>query len=141
MATRPAEDDPQEAARQAGLWYVSDASPGLRRRRSGRGFVYLDLQGRRVSDPEEIARIRALAIPPAWTDVWICPSPRGHIQATGRDARGRKQYRYHPPWRAARDDAKYEHVLAFGRALPRIRRRVEADLARPRLPREKVLAA
>jgi DNA topoisomerase-1 len=129
------------AAREAGLRYVSDRAPGIRRRRAGRSFVYVDADGRRVDDEETVARIKSLAIPPAWTDVWICPSPRGHVQATGRDARGRKQYRYHPKWRQSRDEAKYERMMAFGEALPAIRARAEADLAAPGLGREKVLGA
>lgn len=135
--------DPLEAvetARSAGLRYVSDEQPGIRRKRSGTGFTYVDPEGRTIVDPEERGRITALAIPPAWTDVWICPSPRGHLQATGRDARGRKQYRYHSRWRTVRDEAKYERMVAFGRALPKIRRTVERHLALPGLPREKVLA-
>ncbi|WKB55101.1 DNA topoisomerase IB [Eleftheria terrae] len=115
--------------------------PGLKRVRRGQGFAYLDSQGRAVSDPEVLARIRQLAIPPAYTDVWICPLPDGHLQATGRDARGRKQYRYHPDWHAQRDANKFDRMIAFGAALPRIRARVERDLRRRGLPREKVLAA
>ena len=133
-------DDPAEAARAAGLRYVGDHQPGIRRRRSGRGFTYLQPDGSRVTQPERLRRIRALAVPPAWTDVWICTNPNGHIQATGRDARGRKQYRYHPRWREARDETKYGRMIDFGRALPRLRRRVERDLGRPGLPKEKVLA-
>src|SRR4029079_9416892 len=110
-------------------------------RRAGRGWSYLGPDGGRISDPDVRARIAALAIPPAWTDVWICPDPRGHLQATGRDARGRKQHRYHPDFRSRRERAKYDRMLAFARKLPRIRRRVDADLARRGLPREKVLAA
>jgi len=124
----------------AGLRYVSDAGDGIRRRRAGAGFVYVDAQGRRVRDPETLQRIRSLVVPPAWRDVWICASAHGHIQAVGRDARGRKQYRYHPRWRAVRDETKYTRMLAFARALPRIRARVDADLARRGLPRAKVLA-
>lgn len=139
--TAPAADNPVRTARCAGLRYVTDHTPGLRRRRSGGGFQYLTSRGRAVRDPATLARIRSLAIPPAWTDVWICPSPDGHLQATGRDARGRKQYRYHPRWRAARDDNKYAHIVDFARALPRIRRRTRRDLARRGMPREKVLAA
>jgi len=131
--------DPVESARQAGLRYVSETGPGIRRRRAGRGFVYIQ-GGRRVGDVDTLARIRALAIPPAWTDVWICPVANGHMQAVGRDARGRKQYRYHPRWREVRDETKYERMLAFARALPNIRARVGADLGRRGLPREKVLA-
>lgn len=130
-----------ECAREAGLRYVSDQSPGLTRRRAGTGWHYFGPDGRRVSSAGEIARIDRLAIPPAWTDVWICPSPNGHLQATGRDQRGRKQYRYHADWRATRDATKYERMTAFARALPKIRRRVAADLKRPGLGRDKVLAA
>jgi len=122
------------------LMYVSDDQAGLRRYRRGKGFVYLDARGRRVTREDVLARIRALAIPPAYRDVWICPHPRGHLQATGRDAKGRKQYRYHPRWRGIRDGRKFEHIRDFGAALPRIRRRVRADLALPGWPREKVLA-
>jgi DNA topoisomerase I len=129
-----------ESAKRAGLTYVTEGRPGIIRRRVGRGFVYLDAEGRRIRDRQTRARIRALAIPPAWREVWICASPHGHIQAIGRDARGRKQYRYHARWRETRDEAKYERMLAFARALPRIRARVRADLARPGLPRAKVLA-
>ncbi|HVM45820.1 MAG TPA: DNA topoisomerase IB, partial [Candidatus Thermoplasmatota archaeon] len=128
------------AAKAAGLRYVSDAQPGIERVKRGSGFAYLR-DGKPVRDEETLARIRKLAIPPAWTDVWICPSENGHLQATGRDARGRKQYRYHPKWRELRDEAKYHRVLAFGRALPKIRARAARDLRREGLPREKVLAA
>jgi len=114
--------------------------PGIRRKRAGKYFSYVGPDGRTIRDPAELQRIRRLAIPPAWTDVWICPLPHGHLQATGRDAKGRKQYRYHARWREVRDEAKYEHTLAFGKALPRIRRQVAEDLALPGLPREKVLA-
>jgi DNA topoisomerase I len=124
-----------------GLRHSSDDRPGITRRRAGRGFTYRDADGRRVRDPETLARIRTIAIPPAWTDVWICPAPNGHLQATGRDARGRKQYRYHDRYRARRDTAKFERLIAFARALPAIREQVDRDLARPGLPREKVLAA
>jgi DNA topoisomerase-1 len=133
--------DPEASAEEAGLRYVSDAMPGIRRKRAGRGFSYIGVDGQRLRDRRQIDRIRSLAIPPAWTDVWICPIARGHLQATGRDAKGRKQYRYHPRWHAVRDEAKYERMIAFGQALPRIRRRVEEDLSRPGLPRERVLAA
>jgi len=133
--------DPEEAAEEAGLRYVTDSAPGLRRRRAGRGFTYADATGERITDRTLLARIKSLAVPPAWTEVWICPSPRGHMQATGRDARGRKQYRYHPRWHRARDEAKYERVIAFGKALPKIRKRVDHDLGLPGLPRERVLAA
>jgi DNA topoisomerase I len=132
---------PEASAREAGLRYVTDARPGIRRIRAGRGFRYVKADGSRVADPNEIARIKRLAIPPAWGDVWICPDSRGHLQATGRDARGRKQYRYHSDWRSKRDEVKYDRLLEFARALPRIRRRVRRDLALEGLPREKVLAA
>jgi DNA topoisomerase-1 len=131
---------PEESAAAAGLRYVSDTGPGIRRKRSGSGFRYVGPDGRRITDGTALERIRKLAIPPAYTDVWICPSPDGHIQATGRDARGRKQYRYHPKWREARDETKFGRMVAFSEVLPKIRARVEADLARPGLPREKVLA-
>jgi DNA topoisomerase-1 len=131
---------PEETAAAAGLRYVSDSRPGLRRRPRGRQFRYLDANGRGLSDTSTIGRIRSLAIPPAWSDVWICPFADGHIQATGRDARGRKQYRYHPRFREVRDQTKYQHVIAFARCLPAIRKRARADMARPGLPREKVLA-
>ncbi|HWG89888.1 MAG TPA: DNA topoisomerase IB [Candidatus Thermoplasmatota archaeon] len=132
--------DPVESAKEAGLRWMCDDQPGIRRVKSGKGFRYVDAEGKAVRDKETLARIRALAIPPAWTDVWICPSPRGHLQATGRDVKGRKQYRYHEKWRATRDETKYDRMIAFGHALPKIRRRVKADLARPGFPREKVLA-
>jgi DNA topoisomerase-1 len=135
------DDAEREAARAAGLRYATDARPGISRRRSGRGFSYRDPDGAVVRDPATLDRIRRIAIPPAWTDVWICPSPNGHIQATGRDARGRKQYRYHALWRARRDDDKFVRLIDFARALPRIRAQVDKDLARPGLAREKVLAA
>jgi DNA topoisomerase-1 len=137
----PATLDPVIAAKAAQLRYVTDAAPGIRRRRAGKGFAYAAPDGRPVRDPGVLARIRALAIPPAWTDVWICPDPEGHLQAVGKDARGRKQYRYHPRWREVRDETKFEHMLTFGRVLPKLRRRLEADMQRPGLPREKVLAA
>jgi len=128
-------------AERALLAYVNDQEQGVRRLPRGKGFSYVDEDGRPVKDETTLARIRALAIPPAWTSVWICPDPNGHIQAVGRDQKGRKQYRYHPDWRADRDARKYDRMAAFGRALPRLRKRVEADLARRGLPREKVLAA
>jgi DNA topoisomerase-1 len=125
-----------------GLAYVSDHDPGIRRAPArGHGFNYTRPDGSAVTDEKTLDRIRALAIPPAWTDVWICPRANGHIQAVGRDQRGRKQYRYHARWRETRDSHKYDRLIAFGRALPRLRRRVDEDLARPGLPREKVLAA
>jgi DNA topoisomerase-1 len=132
---------PPLAARAAGLRYVSDATPGIRRVRAGKGFRYVGANGKPVRDAATLRRVRSLVIPPAWTDVWICPRADGHLQATGRDARGRKQHRYHPRWRAVRDETKYHRLVAFARALPRLRRRVARDLARPGLPREKVLAA
>jgi DNA topoisomerase-1 len=124
-----------------GLTYVSDHDPGIRRVRSKLGFDYQHPDGEPVRDPVSLDRIRALAIPPAYTDVWICADPDGHIQATGRDARGRKQYRYHARWREHRDGAKYARMAAFGRTLPKLRKRVETDLGRRGMPREKVLAA
>jgi DNA topoisomerase-1 len=125
----------------AGLRHSSDDRPGITRRRAGKGFAYHSVEGRPIRDPEVIARIRAIVIPPAWTDVWISPWPNGHLQATGRDARGRKQYRYHPRYRARREGAKFERLIAFAKVLPAIREQVERDLARPGLPREKVIAA
>jgi DNA topoisomerase-1 len=124
-----------------GLRHVSDDMPGIRRHRSGRGFAYTAADGTPVRDPATLRRIKRLAIPPAWTDVWICPADNGHIQATGRDARGRKQYRYHDRWREQRDEAKYERLLPFGEALPKLRERVRRDLALQGVPREKVIAA
>jgi DNA topoisomerase-1 len=130
----------RDAAKAAGLQYVTDARPGIRRRRTRSGFRYVDAAGQPVRDAEQLARIRSLAVPPAWTDVWICPTARGHLQATGRDAKGRKQYRYHPQYRAVRDETKFDRMFAFSEVLPKIRERVERDLGRPDLPREKVLA-
>jgi len=132
--------EPAESARAAGLRYVGGADPGIRRKRAGEGFRYVRPDGRAVSDAATLARIRKLAIPPAWTEVWICTVEDGHLQATGHDARGRKQYRYHPRWREVRDETKYGRLIAFGTMLPRMRRRVARDLASPGLPREKVLA-
>ena len=131
---------PAESAKAAGLRHTTDASPGIRRIRRGRAFTYVDAEGRRVRAAAELARIRSLVIPPAWGDVWICPDPRGHLQATGRDARGRKQYRYHPKWRVVRDETKYDRVIGFAKALPVIRRTTSGHLRRQGLPREKVLA-
>jgi DNA topoisomerase I len=128
-------------AREAGLRYTSDTQPGIRRSKHGSTFRYHAPGGRRVTDPAELARIRALVIPPAWRDVWICTDPRGHLQATGRDARGRKQYRYHPKWRQVRDETKFYRMIAFAQALPQIRERTARDLRRQGMPREKVLAA
>jgi DNA topoisomerase I len=132
--------DPRDAAESAGLRYVSDERPGLRRKKSGKGFAYLRSEGARLSDRHVLSRIRSLAIPPAWTDVWICPLANGHIQATGRDARGRKQYRYHPRFREVRESTKFEHVVAFAEALPAIRAKVREHMALRGLPREKILA-
>lgn len=128
------------AVSEASLTFVSDEQPGIRRRRAGSGFTYRDANGTRVTERPVLDRIRSLAIPPAWTDVWICADPHGHMQATGRDAKGRKQYRYHPRWRELCDADKYEHLLDFGRALPRIRQRVRRDLGLPGLARERALA-
>src|SRR5437870_975942 len=135
------DDSAIASAGTAGLCYVSDAIPGIQRHRAGDEFRYIDPNGELIRNEHDLRRIRSLAIPPAWTAVWICPRENGHLQATGRDARRRKQYRYHPRWREVRDDSKYGRLVAFGRALPPIRRRVAGDLARPRLPRETVLAA
>ena len=128
------------AAKEAGLTYVSDRDPGIHRIRSGKGFRYIDPQGRPVREEDTLRRIRSLVIPPAWTDVWICTSSRGHLQATGRDARGRKQYRYHPRYRSQRDEQKFEGLIEFAEALPRIRRRVSRDLGLRGLPKERALA-
>ena len=133
--------DPVQTAEMAGLNYVNDADPGITRKRAGKGFTYIGPDGKPINDEATLERIRKLAIPPAYMNVWISPDPNGHIQATGRDAKGRKQYRYHPRWRATRDENKYERMLAFGKALPGIRERVEHDLSRKGMPREKVLAA
>jgi DNA topoisomerase-1 len=132
--------DPRRAAAIVRLRYTTDQRPGIRRRRAGKGFYYLDPQGRRIRDPEVLERIRKLAIPPAYEGVWICPDEDGHVQATARDARGRKQYRYHARWREVRDANKYDRLRAFGHVLPRIRARVDAALRRPDLSRERVLA-
>ncbi len=132
--------DPAVSARRAQLRYASDDRPGIRRKRSGQGFVYYDAAGKRIRDKETLFRIRRLVIPPAWTDVWISPDENGHLQATGRDARSRKQYRYHPRWRQVRDASKYERVLHFAQALPRIRQRIDRDLKAPALSRRRVLA-
>jgi DNA topoisomerase I len=132
--------DPQEAAESAGLRYVSDVGPGIRRRSSKKGFAYVNDDGSKLTAAEALRRIKSLAVPPAWTDVWICPSADGHIQATGRDARGRKQYRYHPRFRELRESTKYEHLVAFAEALPRIRAKVREHMSLRGLPREKVVA-
>jgi DNA topoisomerase-1 len=132
--------DPPAAAKAAGLRYVHDDRPGIRRAPDKDGFRYLDARGELVDDEATLKRIKALAIPPAWQDVWICPQANGHLQATGRDARGRKQYRYHAKWREVRDEVKYERMIKFGKALPQIRKEVDRALGLPGLPREKVLA-
>ena len=132
--------DPAQSAKAAGLRYVSDAKPGIQRKRRGEGFRYVDANGKAIRDQETLGRIKSLVIPPAWQDVWICPNPNGHLQSTGRDAKGRKQSRYHPRWREVRDETKYERMMEFGKALPSIRERVQHDLALPGLPRNKVLA-
>ena len=132
--------DPPAAAKAAGLRYVHDDRPGILREPVKDGFRYLDAKGEPVEDEATLKRIKSLAIPPAWTDVWICPQASGHLQATGRDARGRKQYRYHPKWREVRDEVKYERMIKFGKALPLIRKEVDRALSLPGLPREKVLA-
>jgi DNA topoisomerase-1 len=139
-ATPVPNTDPPAAARAAGLRYVHDDRPGIVREPAGEGFRYLCAKGEPVEDEATLKRIKSLAIPPAWTDVWICPQANGHLQATGRDARGRKQYRYHPKWREVRDEVKYERMINFGKALPKIRKEVDRALALPGLPREKVLA-
>jgi DNA topoisomerase-1 len=133
--------DPRAAARAAKLRYVNDQKPGLTRQRDGDGWRFYKPDGTELTDPDDIARIKKLAIPPAYTDVWICPDPRGHLQAVGRDARGRKQYRYHAKWRTVRDEAKYGKMLVFGRVLPLIRENVQKDLGLPGLPKRKVVAA
>lgn len=132
--------DPPAAAKSAGLRYVQDSMPGIAREPDGAGFRYTEQHGEPVRDEATLARIKSLAIPPAWTDVWICSDQNGHLQATGRDAKRRKQYHYHPRWRAVRDEVKFERMLEFGKALPAIRRQVDAALRLPGLPREKVLA-
>jgi DNA topoisomerase-1 len=133
--------DPASDARAQGLRYVSDAKPGLTRRRYGKAFAFFDQRGDRIRDAKTVARIKALAIPPAWRDVWICPHANGHLQATGFDAKGRKQYRYHADWRALREDNKFGHMLAFAEQLPAIRARIQADMARRGLCRDRVLAS
>jgi DNA topoisomerase IB len=132
---------PAQTAVEAGLVYVSCREPGIRRVRAGKGFYYLTPANRRLTSAGDLKRIAKLAVPPAYENVWICVNPRGHLQATGQDARGRKQYRYHPQWRQVRDTAKFGHMVAFGHALPRLRRKLARDLALPGLPRDKVLAA
>jgi DNA topoisomerase-1 len=134
-------NDSLASAREAKLHYTSDQQPGIHRRRQGRGYSYFDARGERIGEPKERERIEALVIPPAWTDVWISPDPKGHLLATGHDERGRKQYLYHPRWREVRDATKYHHTVAFAEALPAIRRQVKSDMRRRGLPKEKVTAA
>ena len=142
MARDTAELSPAQSDIQAaGLTYVNNLKPGIRRRKTSHGFSYQDDDRLAVKDEATLDRIRKLAIPPAWTDVWIAPDARGHIQATGRDVKGRKQYRYHDKWRVQRDGGKFHRLIDFGRALPKLRTRIDYDLARHGLPREKVLAA
>jgi len=132
--------DSAEAAKEAGLYYVSDDRAGYRRKANGKDFEYFDAEGKRIRDEKRVLRIERLAIPPAWNDVWICPSPNGHLQVTGRDARRRKQYRYHERWRELRDENKFARLADFARALPQIRKRVAHDIKSRGLPRERVLA-
>lgn len=132
--------DPRDAAETAGLRYVSDEEPGIRRKKSGKGFTYTAPDGKKVEDKATLKRIKSLAIPPAYTDVWICAKANGHIQATGRDAKGRKQYRYHPAFREVRESTKYEHMLEFAKGLPAIRKTIDEHMSLRGLPREKVLA-
>jgi DNA topoisomerase-1 len=138
---KPIPDDAKRHARSAGLRYVSDDSPGITRKKAGASFQYFDRRGRRIRNVDTLTRIRNLAIPPAYSDVWISANPHGHIQAVGRDVRGRKQYRYHARWREVRDEAKYEHMVSFARALPKIRQITRRQLRLEGLPREKILAA
>jgi len=140
MSKSPIAPNVVQSAKAAGLKYFSDTKPGIRRERVRDGFRYRSVEGRVIRDRNDLVRITRLAIPPAWEDVWICPLEDGHLQATGRDARGRKQYRYHVDWRTVRDESKYGRMIAFGRALPKIRRKVGRDLRVKGLPREKVLA-
>lgn len=140
MSTPETLSDPVASAKAAGLRYVSDEMPGISRVLRGKHFAYIAPDGKEICDERELARIKSLSVPPAYTGVWICPIANGHLQATGRDARGRKQYRYHKRWREIRDETKYGRMIAFAQALPQIRKRIEADLALPGLPREKVLA-
>ncbi|HKU69004.1 MAG TPA: DNA topoisomerase IB [Candidatus Baltobacteraceae bacterium] len=140
MSGADTRSDPVASAKAAGLRYVTDEIPGITRIERGKQFAYIGPHGKEITDEKELSRIRSLAVPPAYTDVWICPIPNGHLQATGRDARRRKQYRYHKRWREIRDETKYGRMIAFAQALPAIRKRIEADLALGGLPREKVLA-
>jgi DNA topoisomerase-1 len=132
--------DPEKSAEVADLCYVSDLSPGIKREKSGKRFIYIDIDGNKITDRKELKRIKSLIIPPAWKDVWICNDPNGHLQATGRDSKGRKQYRYHFRWQEIRNELKFDKMLAFGQVLPKIRQKTREDLALPGLPREKVLA-
>ena len=132
--------EPAASAKAVGLRYVSADEPGIRRVKAGKGFHYKAETGRLLRDRAQLDRIKSLAIPPAWTDVWICPYANGHLQATGRDARGRKQHRYHKRWREVRDETKFTRMIAFARSLPKIRKRIAADIHLPGLPRNKVLA-
>lgn len=136
--TRP---EPAQSAESASLTHITDDQPGIRRKRAGKHFNYVGLNGKRITDPATIDRINALAVPPAYEDVWISPDPDSHLQATGRDARGRKQYRYHPRWAACRDEVKYSSLIAFAHALPKLRAQIDRDLRRPGTPRERVVAS
>src|SRR3989442_9768847 len=138
--TSPRTREHRKAATRAGLVYVTDGLAGISRRRVGSGWAYFAPNGARIRDPDKRRRLNSLAIPPAWTDVWICPDPDGHIQATARDARGRKQYRYHSSYREARDQAKFRHMLEFSEILPRLRERIERDLRAADLSRRQLLA-
>lgn len=140
-ATGSGVTDAANSAKQVSLNYVSDAEPGIRRRRRGKRFTYQHPDGRPIRDPETLDRIGRLAIPPAWTEVWICAEAEGHLQATGRDQRGRKQYRYHQRWSASRDEVKYSSLVDFARALPALRERLDRDLRKRELPRERVVAS
>lgn len=140
-ATGSGVTDAADSAKQVSLTYVSDAEPGIRRRKRGKGFAYQQADGSPVRDPATLDRIRVLAIPPAWTDVWICADAEGHLQATGRDLRGRKQYRYHQRWSASREEVKYSSLIDFARALPALRERLDGDLRKRELPRERVVAS
>ena len=137
---QPASPEYVDSAEAVGLEYVTDGMPGIRRRRHGRGFSYVDPEGKVIREAATLRRLRALVIPPAWTDVWICPSPDGHLQVTARDGRGRKQYRYHPSFREQRDETKFERMFALSDVLWKIRERVEHDVALPGLARDKVMA-
>ncbi|MBV8887672.1 MAG: DNA topoisomerase IB [Chroococcidiopsidaceae cyanobacterium CP_BM_RX_35] len=132
--------DPVKSAKAVGLRYVSDTTPGIQRQQMGEEFCYISVDNKQISDKTELSRIKALVIPPAWTDIWICPLSHGHLQATGRDAKGRKQYRYHADWRKVRSQTKFNRLIAFGEALPKLRQQTQADLALPGLPYQKVLA-